>query len=36
METYAFLCGTLLLFVLLSAVMYFTRNLASTGPSSEA
>ena len=36
METYAFLCGTLLLFVLLSAVMYFTRNLASTGQSSEA
>ena len=27
MENYAFLCGTLLLFVLLAAVMYFTRNL---------
>ena len=29
METYAFLCGTLLLFVLLAAVMYFTRNLSA-------
>ena len=36
METYAFLCGTLLLFVLLSTVMYFTRNLSSSGQSSEA
>jgi inner membrane protein len=32
METYAFLCGTLLLFVLLAAVMYFTRNLSATPP----
>jgi len=35
MKTYAFLSGTLLLFVLLGAVMYFTRNLAATPPTEE-
>ena len=35
METYAFLCGTLLLFVLLAVVMYFTRNLSAVTPPAE-
>ena len=35
MKTYAFLSGTLLLFVLLAAIMYFTRNLAATPPTEE-
>ena len=30
METYAFLVGTLVLFVLLVGIMYLTRNLNST------
>ena len=31
METYAFLTGTLILFALLSAIMYLTRNLTRQG-----
>ena len=35
METYAFLAGTLLLFLILCVIMYLTRNLQLRTPGAE-
>ena len=36
METYAFIAGTLVLFVLLTGVMYLTRNLNKESAADQA